>query len=140
MNVYKFKCRNKLIKLDFSRADQEYLRHYVMLTDTTLDWTAASAPSPTSLHAFWTSLTAQERHSLIQIEKEAILRKVREQQRGTCNCATCGRKRVVVEKELEGLYDMYYQELERGGHRSKAESGNPLLDLGSSLTAKGLFY
>ena len=44
--------------------------------------------------------------------EDAVLRKMKEQQKHTCSCSVCGRKRTAIEEELEGLYDAYYQELE----------------------------
>ncbi len=30
----------------------------------------------------------------------------------TCSCSVCGRRRTVIEEELEMLYDAYYEELQ----------------------------
>jgi len=38
---------------------------------------------------------------------------MKEQQRHTCSCSVCGRRRTAIEEELEMLYDAYYEELER---------------------------
>ena len=81
---------------------------------------------------FWLGLEEGERRALVKVEKEAVLRKMKEQQRSGCSCAVCGRKRCVafvsrrrkgeltrvpsrrtaIEEELEVLYDAYYDELE----------------------------
>ncbi len=53
-----------------------------------------------------------ERRELVRLEKEAVLKKMKEQQRHTCSCSVCGRRRTVIEEELEMLYDAYYEELE----------------------------
>jgi len=37
---------------------------------------------------------------------------MKEQQKHTCSCPVCGKRRVAIEKELEILYDAYYDELE----------------------------
>ena len=79
------------------------------------------------LRAFWLGLSDDERRDLVRIEKSAILREMKEQQRYVCSCSVCGRRRTVLEEELESLYDAYYEELEleddlnclapdRGGH------------------------
>lgn len=44
---------------------------------------------------FWLGLKEQERRALVKVEKEAVLRKMKEQQRSGCSCAVCGRKRCV---------------------------------------------
>jgi len=62
---------------------------------------------------FWLSLSEDERNGLIKLEKEAVLKKMKEQQRYSCSCPVCGRRRIAIEKELEMLYDAYYEELER---------------------------
>ncbi|CAI4211958.1 unnamed protein product [Parascedosporium putredinis] len=43
---------------------------------------------------------------------------MKEQQKNTCSCAVCGRKRSAIEQELEGLYDSYYRELENYANRA----------------------
>jgi hypothetical protein len=42
---------------------------------------------------FWLGLVEGERRALVKVEKEAVLRKMKEQQRSGCSCAVCGRKR-----------------------------------------------
>ena len=42
---------------------------------------------------FWLGLSEYDRRTLVRIEKEAVLRKMKEQQRHGCSCAVCGRKR-----------------------------------------------
>lgn len=63
----------------------------------------ASAPSiapkagPSSererIRDFWLGLQESERRALVKVEKEAVLKKMKEQQRSGCSCAVCGRKR-----------------------------------------------
>ena len=62
---------------------------------------------------FWLELGEDERRSLVKVEKEAVLRKMKEQQKHSCSCTVCGRKRTAIEEELEVLYDAYYLELEQ---------------------------
>ncbi|KAH8917026.1 hypothetical protein BT69DRAFT_1355090, partial [Atractiella rhizophila] len=62
---------------------------------------------------FFRSLSEHERKQLLRVEKEQVLRKMREGQRGGCSCAVCGRKRSALEQELDTLYAGYYQDLER---------------------------
>ncbi|KAK9386808.1 salt tolerance down-regulator-domain-containing protein [Lipomyces mesembrius] len=69
---------------------------------------------------FWLSLGEEDRRSLVKVEKEAVLRKMKEQQKHSCSCSVCGRKRTAIEKELEVLYDAYYEELEQyANHQQK---------------------
>ncbi|KKA26302.1 hypothetical protein TD95_001771 [Thielaviopsis punctulata] len=62
---------------------------------------------------FWLNLDESERKSLVRLEKETVLKKMKDQQKNTCTCNVCGRKRTAIERELEGLYDSYYRELEQ---------------------------
>ena len=45
---------------------------------------------------FWLGLGEDERRNLVKVEKEAVLKKMKEQQKHSCNCAVCGRKRSVA--------------------------------------------
>jgi len=64
------------------------------------------------LKNFWLQLSDKERRELVKIEKAEILKEMKEQQRYICSCSVCGRRRTVLEEELETLYDAYYEELE----------------------------
>ncbi len=76
-------------------------------------WQPSSSEEREHIKSFWLSLDQNERQDLVRVEKDAVLRKMKEQQRHSCGCAVCGRKRSAIEKELETLYDAYYDELER---------------------------
>ncbi|PHZ14780.1 uncharacterized protein RHIMIDRAFT_276206 [Rhizopus microsporus ATCC 52813] len=65
------------------------------------------------IREFWIQLSEEERRALVRIEKETVLRRMKEQQKHTCNCSVCGKKSSVIEEELEVLYDAYYEELEK---------------------------
>ncbi|PHH52927.1 Stress response protein nst1 [Ceratocystis fimbriata CBS 114723] len=69
---------------------------------------------------FWLSLEEEERKSLVRLEKETVLKKMKDQQKNTCACNVCGRKRTAIERELEGLYDSYYRELEQYAQEGNA--------------------
>lgn len=75
-------------------------------------WNTSTMEERERIREFWLSLGEDERKSLVKIEKEAVLRKMKEQQKQTCSCSVCGRKRTAIEEELEVLYDAYYEELE----------------------------
>jgi len=44
---------------------------------------------------FWLGLGEDERRNLVKIEKDTVLKKMKEQQKHSCSCAVCGRKRLV---------------------------------------------
>ncbi|KAI1153955.1 hypothetical protein F4825DRAFT_413439 [Nemania diffusa] len=75
-------------------------------------WNTSGPEERERIKQFWLGLGEEERKSLVKVEKDAVLRKMKEQQKHTCSCSVCGRKRTAIEEELEGLYDAYYQELE----------------------------
>ncbi|KAF3036470.1 Stress response protein nst1 [Didymella heteroderae] len=79
-------------------------------------WNTSTAEERERIRDFWLSLGEDERKSLVKIEKEAVLRKMKEQQKHSCSCSVCGRKRTAIEEELEVLYDAYYEELEQYAH------------------------
>ncbi len=76
-------------------------------------WNTSTQEERERIKDFWLSLGEEDRKSLVKIEKEAVLRKMKEQQKHTCSCTVCGRKRTAIEEELEVLYDAYYEELEQ---------------------------
>ncbi|ORX61415.1 hypothetical protein DM01DRAFT_316793, partial [Hesseltinella vesiculosa] len=71
-----------------------------------------SAEERQKIREFWLQLGEEDRRSLVKVEKEAVLRKMKEQQKNSCNCSVCGKKRTAIEDELDVLYDAYYEELE----------------------------
>lgn len=107
------------------------------------------------IREFWMQLSEIDRRSLIKVEKEAVLRKMKEQQRHSCNCSVCGKKRSAIEAELEVLYDAYYDELEQYAHRQQQNNyttviqckkeinrrsitaGDEKMELTDTLTVKG---
>ncbi|KAI0165983.1 salt tolerance down-regulator-domain-containing protein [Xylariaceae sp. FL1272] len=80
-------------------------------------WNTSGPEERERIKQFWLGLGEDERKSLVKVEKDAVLRKMKEQQKHTCSCSVCGRKRTAIEEELEGLYDAYYQELETFANR-----------------------
>lgn len=98
-------------------------------------WSTNSQEERERIKEFWLKLGEQERRDLVKVEKEAVLKKMKEQQKHSCGCAVCGRKRQVspylkrsdysfhtkpfpfssrtaIEEELEVLYEAYYEDLE----------------------------
>lgn len=79
-------------------------------------WNTSSQEERERIKEFWLSLGEDERKSLVKVEKDAVLKKMKEQQKHSCSCTVCGRKRTAIEEELEVLYDAYYEELEQYAH------------------------
>jgi hypothetical protein len=88
-------------------------------------WNTNSQEERQRIKDFWLSLGEEERRNLVRLEKETILRKMKEQQRNTCSCAVCGRKRTAIEQELESLYESYYKELENYANRGDGAMASP---------------
>ncbi|KAJ3738673.1 salt tolerance down-regulator-domain-containing protein [Lentinula detonsa] len=76
-------------------------------------WSTSINEERERIKEFWLGLGEEERRNLVKIEKDMVLRKMKEQQKHSCSCAVCGRKRNAIEEELEVLYDAYYDELEQ---------------------------
>ena len=92
-------------------------------------WNTSTAEERERIKDFWLSLSEEERRSLVKVEKEAVLKKMKEQQKHSCSCTVCGRKRTAIEEELEVLYDAYYKELEQYANHQhiNLEDGTPIL-------------
>jgi hypothetical protein len=83
-------------------------------------WNTSTSEERERIKDFWLSLGEEERRSLVKVEKEAVLRKMKEQQKHSCSCSVCGRKRTAIEEELEVLYDAYYEELEQYANQQQS--------------------
>ena len=59
-------------------------------------WSTSTTEERERIKEFWLGLGEDERRNLVKIEKEAVLRKMKEQQKHSCMCAVCGRKRSVL--------------------------------------------
>ncbi|KAG5296823.1 stress response protein nst1 [Histoplasma ohiense] len=92
-------------------------------------WNTSTQEERENIKEFWLQLGEEERRSLVKVEKEAVLRKMKEQQKHSCSCTVCGRKRTAIEEELEVLYDAYYEELEQYANHSQSsfENGGPIV-------------
>ncbi|RKF73084.1 Stress response protein nst1 [Golovinomyces cichoracearum] len=89
-------------------------------------WNTSSQEERERIKEFWLSLSEDERKSLVKVEKDAVLKKMKEQQKHSCSCTVCGRKRTAIEEELEVLYDAYYEELEQYANH-QVDVGNPMI-------------
>lgn len=76
-------------------------------------WNTSTQQERENIKKYWLELGEEERRSLVRVEKDHVLHKMKEQQKHSCSCAVCGRKRTAIEEELEVLYDAYYDELEQ---------------------------
>eukprot|EP01117_Protostelium_nocturnum_P013969 TRINITY_DN5269_c0_g1_i1.p1 TRINITY_DN5269_c0_g1~~TRINITY_DN5269_c0_g1_i1.p1 ORF type:complete len:1082 (+),score=461.82 TRINITY_DN5269_c0_g1_i1:267-3512(+) len=101
-------------------------------------WEEKEREERQKIKEFWLGLSDSQRKELVRLEKEAVLKKMKEQQKHTCSCSVCGRRRTVIEEELEMLYDAYYEELENfEGQNSSSKSSSPSnLSSSSSSTSK----
>ncbi|KAK5169710.1 Stress response protein nst1 [Saxophila tyrrhenica] len=82
-------------------------------------WNTSTQQERQNIKDFWLSLSEDERKSLLRVEKEAVLKKMKQQQKHSCSCTVCGRKRTAIEEELEVLYEGYYEELEQYAHHDQ---------------------
>jgi len=90
-------------------------------------WNTSSQQERERIKEFWLGLSESERKSLVKVEKDAVLKKMKEQQKHTCSCTVCGRKRTAIEAELEGLYDAYYEELEQYANHPNTGDEPPMM-------------
>ena len=99
-----------------SSALQHHHHHHHMMDGHKNIWNTSTQQERQNIKDFWLGLSEDERKSLLKIEKEAVLRKMKQQQKHSCSCTVCGRKRTAIEEELEVLYEGYYEELEQYAH------------------------
>lgn len=92
-------------------------------------WNQSSLEERENIRTFWFELGEEERRQLVKVEKDAVLKKMKEQQKHSCSCTVCGRKRTAIEEELEVLYDAYYEELEQYANNNQGafEEGAPII-------------
>lgn len=90
-------------------------------------WNTSSQEERERIKEFWLSLGEDERKSLVKVEKDAVLKKMKEQQKHSCSCTVCGRKRTAIEEELEVLYDAYYEELEQYANHQGGDGPPPMM-------------
>jgi Salt tolerance down-regulator len=86
-------------------------------------WNTSSHEERERIKDFWRSLGESDRKSLLKVEKDTVIKTMKEQQKHSCSCTVCGRKRHAIEEELEVLYDAYYSEIEQYA-LEQAKNGN----------------
>jgi hypothetical protein len=57
-------------------------------------WNVEESQERKQIKEFWLSLSEEERNRLIKEEKEAVLKKMKDQQRHSCSCPVCGKKKI----------------------------------------------
>lgn len=92
-------------------------------------WNTSTQEERENIKTFWLELGEEDRRQLVKVEKDAVLKKMKEQQKHSCSCTVCGRKRTAIEEELEVLYDAYYDELEQYANTTQGtfERGPPMI-------------
>ena len=79
-------------------------------------WNITKSEERNQIKAFWISLSDEERKSLLVLEKNSVLKTMRETSaRQTCSCTICGRRRIAIEAELESMYEQYFNDLQECG-------------------------
>jgi len=82
---------------------------------------------------YWSDLTDKKRKDLVKLDKDLVLKKLKEQQKYSCSCSVCGRRRTVVEEELEMIYEAYFEELEKRNESTQNANG---ISFGNCLKVK----
>lgn len=83
-------------------------------------WTQSSVEDRENIRDFWLGLNESERRDLLQIEKDSVLRRMKEQHRHSCQCSVCGRKKINIEAELNSLYGQYEEDLRLYANQQRA--------------------
>ena len=71
-------------------------------------WSTNTTEERERIKEFWLGLSEEERRALVKVEKEAVLRKMKEQQKHSCSCAVCGRKRSVLSFPFSYLVSIFF--------------------------------
>jgi len=100
-------------------------------------WNTETNEERERIKEFWLSLGEDDRRSLVKVEKEAVLKKMKEQQKHSCSCSVCGRKRTAIEEELEVLYDAYYEELEQYANQQQSKFVGSISPLPPNFSVRG---
>ena len=87
--------------------------------------TISSAEEREQVARYWQRLAQRERRALVDQERAAVQRKLREFQKHACGCTVCTRKRAAIDTKLQELYDTYYDTLEAGLRPGAAPAGGP---------------
>ena len=69
-------------------------------------WSTSTTEERERIKEFWLGLGEEERRNLVKVEKDAVLKKMKEQQKHNCSCAVCGRKRSVPLSHLSENFSL----------------------------------
>ena len=65
-----------------------------------------------AINQFWLSLDFHSRKKILQIQNSHLLKRIKEKHKHICSCTVCGRKRAVLDREIERFFEQYNEELE----------------------------
>ena len=100
-------------------------------------WNTLTNDERERLKECWLSLGEDDRRSLVKVEKEAVLQKMKEQQKHTCSCGVCARKQTAIEEELEVLYDSYYEDLKQYANQQQSKFVGSISPLPPHFSTRG---
>jgi len=100
--------QNAMTTRDYARPEpprlaDEVIRRFAQKKTNSM-WDTDSIEERKRIKQFWLDLPEEKRRGLVNIEKRHVLEKMKEQQKHSCSCTVCGRKRTAIEEELEVLY------------------------------------
>ncbi|KAJ1344024.1 hypothetical protein BSLG_001164 [Batrachochytrium salamandrivorans] len=104
-------------------------------------WYVGDAAERLRLRDFWLQLSEEDRSALVKLEKEAVLKKVRDQQKQTCSCHVCGRRRKY--KQTTSARVSYHRHIDDvmadidDEDCDDESDSSGILEFGTSLTVKG---
>ena len=75
------------------KSNSSHVPNSVISTQRVGVWYKNDREEKQRIRDYWLSLSEGERRKLVRLEKEAVLKKMKEQQKTNCNCPACGRKR-----------------------------------------------
>jgi hypothetical protein len=61
-------------------------------------WNTESADEREKIRLFWAHMDESQRKELVKLEKEAVLSKMKNQQKFNCACSICGKKRLTFQR------------------------------------------
>ncbi|QLQ78908.1 hypothetical protein HG537_0B02560 [Torulaspora globosa] len=68
-----------------------------------------ASPMAFTLDSHWESLSAEEKKSILRIEKDEVFDIIRNYQNShNCNCSVCGRRHMAMDQEMERIYNTLY--------------------------------
>ncbi|KAI8335768.1 salt tolerance down-regulator-domain-containing protein [Chlamydoabsidia padenii] len=81
-----------------------------------------SADERLKLREFWQQLDQDYKEKLLMMEREDLLLKMNNHRRHGSHCFLCGKKRMIIEKEIKNVYEIYCNELDRSRNQQQPQS------------------